>query len=206
MAILTRHRGEMGGGVGDFNLSGSFEVGSLTGASIQRQLLAKGLRVVFRRAWAEHPRRALLPHQPVDLASSSDRILPEETPSAGRLDVTRRDVIGAFREFGVARTVAMLILETEVRGESGEISPGFGIAGTCGGAWEIIPDHGGPTAGREWGFFAPENVRPVFRGANDFDGCIDARHEERQVLRGANHSDPRDGLRIAVGTPRKPKP
>ena len=83
---------------------------------------------------------------------------------------------------------------------------GFGLADTCGGVWEIVLDHFDPTGGHEEVLFAIENVRPVCRGGNYFDVPGNARCAVRLGLRGPEYSDSRDGFRIALGTPREPKP
>lgn len=199
MVILTRHHGATCGVGENFKPSAGSEGEVSVGASLRCEVPARGLRVTHHGAWAG-PSRHALPHQRADLASSTDRILGRAAPSAGRLDVKQRDFIGAFR------TVAMLVLETEARGEPGEISPGSGSADTVGGAWEIILDHCSPTVGHERGCFVPDDVRPVCRGENDIDGRVEARYGGRRGVRGANHSDPRDGFWMAPGTapPRTP--
>lgn len=83
---------------------------------------------------------------------------------------------------------------------------GFGLADTCGGVWEIVLDHFDPTGGHEEVVFASKDIRPVCRGGNYFDVPGNARCAVRLGLRGPEYSDSRDGFRIALGTPREPKP
>lgn len=66
-------------------------------------------------------------------------------------------------------------------------------ADTCCRFGEIVLNH------------STENPCPVCRGGNYFDLPGNARCSVRLGLRGPAYSDSRDGFRIALGTPRKPK-